>query len=100
MLRDTTMLFRYNTTTQPDEKHGWRAWRLRVQQPGVWMIHCHTLQHMIMGMQTVWVFGDAAEVMALPKVQVEGYLTYGGSAYGNSSHAPDVVQFSQLDGMN
>ncbi len=98
VLRDTTMVFRYNATAKPDEKHGWRAWRLRVQQPGVWMIHCHTLQHMVMGMQTVWVFGDAEEVMALPKVEVEGYLTYGGSAYGNASHAPDVVEFSELDG--
>ena len=98
VLRDTTMLYRYNATAQPDEKSGWRAWRLRVQQPGVWMIHCHTLQHMIMGMQTVWVFGDAEEVMALPKVDVEGYLTYGGSVYGNSSHAPDVIHFSELDG--
>ena len=33
--RDTTMLYRYNQTTQPDEKHGWRAWRLRVEEPGV-----------------------------------------------------------------
>lgn len=98
VLRDTTMLFRYNATTQPDEKQGWRAWRLRVQQPGVWMIHCHTLQHMLMGMQTVWVFGDAEQVMALPKADIEGYLTYGGDVYGNSSHAPDVVHFSELDG--
>ena len=98
VLRDTTMLFRYNATTQPDEKQGWRAWRLRVQEPGVWMIHCHTLQHMVMGMQTVWVFGDAEQVMALPKADVEGYLTYGGDAYGNSSHAPDVIHFSELDG--
>lgn len=97
VLRDTTMLFRYNATTQPDTKQGWRAWRLRVQQPGVWMIHCHTLQHMVMGMQTVWVFGDAEQVMALPKADVEGYLTYGGDAYGNSSHAPDVVHFSELN---
>lgn len=98
VLRDTTMLFRYNATTQPDERQGWRAWRLRVQEPGVWMIHCHTLQHMVMGMQTVWVFGDAEQVMALPKADVEGYLTYGGDAYGNSSHAPDVIHFSELDG--
>ena len=96
--RDTTMLFRYNATTRPDEKQGWRAWRLRVQQPGVWMIHCHTLQHMVMGMQTVWVFGDAEQVLALPKADVEGYLTYGGDVYGNSSHAPDVVDFSVIDG--
>lgn len=99
VLRDTTMLFRYNATrVQPNEKHGWRAWRLRVEQPGVWMIHCHTLQHMIMGMQTVWIFGDAKEVMALPKVNVEGYLTYGGDAYGNSSHTPDVVTVGEMNG--
>ena len=98
VLRDTTMLFRYNASTEPDHKQGWRAWRLRVQQPGVWMIHCHTLQHMLMGMQTVWIFGDAKEVMALPKVEVGGYLSYGGGAYGNSSHAPDVVHFSELNG--
>jgi L-ascorbate oxidase len=42
--RDTTMLYRYETTTTPGEDGGWRAWRLRVTQPGVWMIHCHTLQ--------------------------------------------------------
>ena len=98
VLRDTTMLFRYNATTRPGQKQGWRAWRLRVQQPGVWMIHCHTLQHMVMGMQTVWVFGDAEQVLALPKADVEGYLTYGGNVYGNSSHAPDVVHFSEMDG--
>jgi L-ascorbate oxidase len=42
--RDTTMLFRYETTTTPGADAGWRAWRLRVTEPGVWMIHCHTLQ--------------------------------------------------------
>ncbi|MCJ1455006.1 hypothetical protein MMC28_005359 [Mycoblastus sanguinarius] len=49
VLRDTTMLYRYGTTTTPGAYAGWRAWRLRVTEPGVWMIHCHTLQHMIMG---------------------------------------------------
>lgn len=100
VLRDTTMLFRYNATTKPNEKQGWRAWRLRVQQPGVWMIHCHTLQHMLMGMQTVWVFGDAREIMTLGKPEVSGYLTYGGNAYGNSSHAPEVVHFSNINETN
>lgn len=98
VLRDTTMLFRYNATVKPNEKSGWRAWRLRVQQPGVWMIHCHLLQHMLMGMQTVWIFGDAKDIMALPRPEVSGYLTYGGSAYGNSSHAPQVVHFYPLNG--
>ncbi len=47
--RDTTMLYRYGKKTTPGANAGWRAWRLRVEEPGVWMIHCHTLQHMIMG---------------------------------------------------
>lgn len=53
VLRDTTMLYRYGTTTTPGAYAGWRAWRLRVTEPGVWMIHCHTLQHMIMGKCTL-----------------------------------------------
>jgi L-ascorbate oxidase len=100
VLRDTTVLYRYNRTTQPDQKRGWRAWRLRVEQPGVWMIHCHTLQHMIMGMSTIWVFGDSADLMRLPALDVQGYLTYGGDVYGNSTWEPEVVHFSEeLDGM-
>lgn len=47
--RDTTMLYRYAESTDAGADGGWRAWRIRVEQPGVWMIHCHTLQHMIMG---------------------------------------------------
>jgi L-ascorbate oxidase len=46
--RDTTMVYRYETSTVDGADAGWRAWRLRVTQPGVWMIHCHILQHMIM----------------------------------------------------
>ena len=47
--RDTSMLYRYTSVTKAGLDAGWRAWRVRVQDPGVWMIHCHTLQHMIMG---------------------------------------------------
>ncbi|KAH7143408.1 ascorbate oxidase, partial [Dactylonectria macrodidyma] len=47
--RDTTMLYRYSTVTNPGAPAGWRAWRIRVNQPGVWLIHCHTIQHMVMG---------------------------------------------------
>lgn len=46
--RDTTMLYRYGKTTVNGTDAGWRAWRLRVDQAGVWMIHCHILQHMVM----------------------------------------------------
>lgn len=47
--RDTTMLYRYSQVTEPGHPAGWRAWRVRVSQPGVWLVHCHTLQHMVMG---------------------------------------------------
>lgn len=47
--RDTTMLYRYETKTTAGADAGWRAWRIRINEPGVWMIHCHVLQHMVMG---------------------------------------------------
>ena len=96
VLRDTTMVYRYNATTQPNQASGWRAWRLRIEEPGVWMIHCHTLQHMIMGMQTVWVMGDAKDILTVPKLEVEGFLTYGGNVYGNATHHPTRIHFSEL----
>lgn len=49
------------------------------------------------GMQTVWVFGDAAQIVAeIPQPYVEGYLTYGGSAYGNDTYDPLVVPWFGL----
>jgi len=42
--RDTTMLYKYAENTTPGIDMGWRAWRLRVTEPGVWMVHCHILQ--------------------------------------------------------
>ncbi|CRG90924.1 L-ascorbate oxidase [Talaromyces islandicus] len=98
--RDTSLLLKYidgrsdvgggqNYTSQ-----GWRAWRVRVRNPGVWMVHCHILQHMILGMQSVWVMGNASEIThgTTPGL-VEGYLTYGGDAYGNSTHDPLVIHY-------
>jgi hypothetical protein len=61
--RDTTMLYRYSYATnnvgQPGEANGWRAWRLRITNPGIWMMriwmmHCNILQHIILGMSTAW----------------------------------------------
>ena len=94
--RDTTMLYKYGEKTTPGEDMGWRAWRLRVTEPGVWMIHCHILQHMVMGMQTVWVMGNESEIMTVPWEGVQGYLEYGGSVYGNGTHEPRVVHFKGL----
>ncbi|GAB7353343.1 hypothetical protein MBLNU459_g3831t2 [Dothideomycetes sp. NU459] len=92
--RDTTMLYKYGEKTVPGTDMGWRAWRVRVTEPGVWMIHCHILQHMIMGMQTVWIMGNESDIMKdVPLAHVQGYLDYGGSVYGNATHTPSPVHF-------
>lgn len=96
--RDTTMLYRYAKTTTNGTEMGWRAWRLRVSQPGAWMVHCHILQHMIMGMQSVWVFGNSSEVLSVDTPDVQGYLTYGGSVIGNETCDPRVVHWKDGDG--
>jgi len=96
VIRDTTMLYKYTPDQYVGENknftdQGWRAWRLHVQVPGVWMVHCHILQHMIMGMQTVWIMGNASEIKGSTSLSsVQGYLDYGGDAYGNTSHEPHV----------
>ncbi|KAG0645875.1 Multicopper oxidase aurL2 [Hyphodiscus hymeniophilus] len=96
--RDTTMLYRYTSGSVGNGTDaGWRAWRLRITEPGVWMVHCHILQHMLMGMQTVWVMGNETEVLGkVPKPEVEGYLAYGGNVNGNETHWPEVVHFNDL----
>ncbi|KAH8667919.1 multicopper oxidase-domain-containing protein [Tricladium varicosporioides] len=94
MKRDTTMVYKYSGHAAPGVVKGWRVWRLRVTQPGVWMIHCHLLPHMVWGMQTAWVMGNATEVLdQVPRPDVEGYLAYGGSVMGNETHSPEVVEF-------
>lgn len=58
------------------------------------MVHCHTLQHMIVGMQSVWVMGNASQITHGTSADlVSGYLTYGGNAYGNSSYDPLVNHY-------
>ncbi|KAI2606758.1 putative multicopper oxidase [Hypoxylon sp. NC1633] len=96
MKRDTTMLHRYTSKGQSYTTAGWRAWRIRVTEDnvGAWMMHCHILQHMIMGMQTVWVFGDALSILReIPPPYISGYLDYGGDAYGNETYDPLVLEY-------
>lgn len=58
------------------------------------MIHCHNIFHMVMGMQSIWVMGNATEITRnAPPVLVEGYLKYGGDAYGNASFDPMVNHY-------
>lgn len=112
--RDTTMLYRYTTTTVAGAAAGWRAWRIRVTDPGVWMVHCHTLQHMVMGksllvlpaecimmklivrlslgMQSVWVVGNASQIQSMPTELSSGYFTFGGSVYGNETYPAEVCE--------
>ncbi|KAK9415471.1 putative Multicopper oxidase [Seiridium unicorne] len=95
--RDTVVLYKYSGLVEQDQVASWRAWRMRIDNPGVWMVHCHTLQHMIQGMQTVFIHGDADDIMRVGYPDVEGYLTYGGDVYGNSTHAPQCLHFHELD---
>ncbi|KAI1469090.1 putative multicopper oxidase [Daldinia caldariorum] len=96
MKRDTTMLHRYASEAADNTTSGWRAWRIRVTEDnvGAWMMHCHILQHMIMGMQTVWVFGDAVSILReIPPPYISGYLDYGGNAYGSETDDPLVLEY-------
>jgi L-ascorbate oxidase len=47
--RDTTMLYRYASNGALNTTAGWRAWRLKFDEAGAFMMHCHMLQHAIMG---------------------------------------------------
>ncbi|KAK3991488.1 putative L-ascorbate oxidase [Cladorrhinum sp. PSN332] len=91
--RDTTMMFAYPGQVGLGEPAGWRAWRTKVTDAGVWMIHCHILAHMMMGMQSVWVMGNADEIRKIPLTASQGYFTYGGSVYGNVTHSPTVYEY-------
>lgn len=95
--RDTTMLYRYTTKGKPETTAGWRAWRIRVTEDnvGAWMMHCHIAQHVAMGMNTVWVFGDEDDIKSKFPVapNAEVYLSYRGEAYGNAERAPNVNEY-------
>lgn len=95
--RDTTMLYKYQVQSpNPGEVNGWRVWRMRVTEEnvGVWMMHCHILQHMIMGQQIVWVFGTPDEIKkhTTPVEGVlDGFFTYGGDVMGKEG-SEELVQ--------
>ena len=92
--RDTTILYRYAESGVPHTTAGWRAWRIRVTEDniGTWMMHCHATAHSIMGMNTVWVFGNSTEILSKfpQEPYVAGYLNFGGSAYGSAKTDPLV----------
>lgn len=89
--RDTTNLYRYRTVGVAGRQEGWRCWRLRVRDAGCWMLHCHVLQHMLMGMNAVMIMGDYQDIVKIPYVGAQGYLDYGGSAFGGDGNTSPVV---------
>ncbi|THZ33781.1 hypothetical protein D6C87_10713 [Aureobasidium pullulans] len=90
VLRDTTMLYRYADVGEAGKDASWRGWRVRVNQAGVYVIHCHILQHMVMG----WAFGtSASEIQNIPYNDISGYLDFGGNAYGSAALYPEVVEY-------
>lgn len=44
-------------------------------------------------MQSVWAVGTAEQIIAIPYEESEGYLTYGGSVFGNETHPPAYHHF-------
>jgi L-ascorbate oxidase len=49
---------------------------------------------MIMGMQSVWIMGNASQITrGTTPYLMTGYLTYGGNAYGNAHYDPLVNHY-------
>ena len=66
-LRDTSVAYpspgaSYSgQTTTKGGPAGWRLFRIRVEDPGLWLIHCHIAPHQVMGMMTMFLYGVSAE---------------------------------------
>ncbi|KAK5081517.1 hypothetical protein LTR05_007648 [Lithohypha guttulata] len=110
-LRDTTILPAPAPGGRPYSVNGWRAWRVRITEAniGVWSIHCHILQHVIMGQQTIWVFGNADDITKGSngaQSELQGYFTYGGNVVGSEGQGkrglekkwPTVAHFFEPTG--
>ncbi|THZ75923.1 hypothetical protein D6C85_02587 [Aureobasidium pullulans] len=94
------MLYRYADVGEAGKDASWRGWRVRVNQAGVYVIHCHILQHMVMGKLLYYQytkelgFGtSASEIQNIPYNDISGYLDFGGNAYGSTALYPEVVEY-------
>ncbi|KAF7443141.1 SufI multicopper oxidase [Pyrenophora tritici-repentis] len=85
VLRDTVNLYRPSPKGVTGQVSSWTGMRLRVEAAGVWLLHCHIAQHMIMGMQSAWIMGDYDDIAGIPYRGAEGYLDFGGNAYASDS---------------
>ena len=48
---------------------------------------------MIMGMQTVWVMGEASQITSKAEPFFKGYLNFGGDAYDHASYDQLVYHY-------
>lgn len=62
---------------------GWRLFRIRVEDPGLWLIHCHIAPHQVMGMMTMFLYG----VSAVSAVEPDRGSQTGGRASCNPADA-------------
>lgn len=44
-------------------------------------------------MQSIWVVGDADQIIKIPPTVSQDYFAYGGSVYGNVTHAPTMYHY-------
>jgi hypothetical protein len=44
-------------------------------------------------MESLWVVGDADDIVSIPLDASQNYFTYGGSVYGNEVRAPEVYHY-------
>jgi L-ascorbate oxidase len=64
--------------------------RFTANNPGVTMVHCHILPHMVMGMQSVFVMGGE-DLPALPAPYTNLYLEGGNFPPWNASEI-DIIE--------
>ncbi|ORX33571.1 multi-copper oxidase laccase-like protein [Kockovaella imperatae] len=95
-LRDTSVVYpspgaAYNgSVTGNYSDAGWRLFRIKVEDPGTWLVHCHITPHQVMGMMTVFMYG-AEDLAPIPESLVHEFLTYGGGAYGERTYSYSTI---------
>ncbi|KAK4686505.1 hypothetical protein P7C73_g3621, partial [Tremellales sp. Uapishka_1] len=102
-LRDTSVAYSGpgaswdNQTIADDGPGGWRLFRIEITDPGAWLIHCHLTAHMIMGMQTLFMYAPE-ELPPIPSSLLAEYSTFSGGAYGDPTY--DYVPKSYYEAMS
>lgn len=99
--RDTTMLHRYAASGVTYTTAGWRAWRIKLQNPGTWVMHCHILAHMITSLLSDFSSNFLETIAGVVTAEMQPMWTLSdkcqshlsGSAYGNETRFPTVTHY-------